>query len=78
MDSNAPAYFRSPALVREAGMSALKKELGSVGTAYFIRQFSTGHGNYTAERDTLLQGITLDEIIKEVREIDKEQAEAGR
>jgi len=57
-------------VVREAGMSALKKELGSVGTAYFIRQFSTGSGDYTAERDELLQGITLDEIIKEVREID--------
>jgi len=74
MNSNAPAYFRSPALVREAGMSALKKELGSVGTAYFIRQFSTGHGDYTAERDSLLQGITLDEVIKEVREIDSKKS----
>jgi len=74
MDNNAKAYFRSPALVREAGMSALKKELGSVGTAYFIRQFSTGNGDYTAERDELLRGITLDEIIKEVREIDAEKS----
>jgi hypothetical protein len=70
MNSNATAYFRSPALVRKAGMSALKKELGTVGTAYFIRQFSTGQGDYTAERDSFLQGITLDEIIEEVREID--------
>ena len=71
MNSNATAYFRSPALVRKAGMSALKKELGTVGTAYFIRQFSTGQGDYTAERDSLLQGITLNEIIEEVREIDE-------
>jgi len=36
---------------------------------YFI-QFSTGQGDYTAKRDNILQGITLDEIIEEVREID--------
>jgi len=62
--------FRNPTIVRKAGMSALKKELGPVGTTYFIRQFSTGQGDYTAERDKLLDGITLDEIIKGVREID--------
>jgi len=71
---NNAANFRSPALVRKAGMSALQKELGTVGTAYFIRQFSTGHGDYTAERDSLLQGITLGEIIEEVREIDAKSA----
>jgi hypothetical protein len=70
MNSNASAYFRSPALVRKAGMSALKKELGTVGTAYFIRQFSTGQGDYTVERDSILQGITFDEIVDGVREID--------
>jgi len=70
MSNNATACFRSPALVRQAGMSALKKELGTVGTAYFMRQFSIGQGDYTIERDNLLQGISLDEIIREVREID--------
>jgi hypothetical protein len=70
---SATADFRSPALVRKAGMSALKRELGTVGAAYFIRQFSTGEGDYTAERDGLLQGITLDEIIKEVRDIDAQR-----
>ncbi|GBU26334.1 hypothetical protein R83H12_03030 [Fibrobacteria bacterium R8-3-H12] len=74
MNSNAQAYFRSPALVREAGMSALKKELGSVGTAYFIRQFSTGRGDYTAERDSLLQGITLDDVIEGVKEMDAKKS----
>jgi hypothetical protein len=50
----------------------LQKELGTVGATYFLRQFSTGKGDYTAERDTLLQGLTLDEIIKNVREIDEQ------
>ena len=63
--------FRNPSFVRKAGMSALKKELGAVGTAYFMRQFQTGEGDYTAERAKLLDGITLDEIIKNVREIDE-------
>ncbi|MDR0515529.1 MAG: hypothetical protein LBH25_00620 [Fibromonadaceae bacterium] len=73
MSNNATAYFRSPALVRKAGMSALKKELGTVGAAYFIRQFSTGQGDYTAERDSLLQGITLDEAIRGAREIETQK-----
>ena len=74
MHSNYAAIdFRNPMFIRQAGMSALKKELGTVGAAYFIRQFASGSGNYTAERDKLLQGITLDEIIKSVRETDAQK-----
>ena len=51
--------FRDQKLVRKAGMAALKKELGTVGTAYFIRQFSAGQGDYTTEREELLEGITF-------------------
>ena len=72
MNGNTTIDFRNPTLVRKVGMSALKKELGTAGTAYFIRQFSTGHGDYTAERKKLLAGITLDEIIRNVREIDRQ------
>ncbi|MDR2712754.1 MAG: hypothetical protein LBB91_06525 [Clostridiales bacterium] len=74
MNSNIAIDFRNPTLIRKAGMSALKKELGAVGATYFIRQFSAGRGNYTAERDKLLEGITLDEIIKNVKKIDAQQA----
>ena len=70
MESNTAINFRDPVLVRKAGMSALKKELGAVGAVYFLRQFSSGQGNYTVERDKLLQGITLDTIIKNVRKLD--------
>ena len=51
----------------------LKKELGAVGAAYFIRQFESGRGDYTAERDELLAGLTLEEIIENVRVIDKQK-----
>ena len=70
MNSSTAVDFRNPAIVRRVGMSALKKELGTVGATYFIRQFSSGRGDYTAERDNLLQGITLDEIIKNVKAIE--------
>ena len=50
-----------------------KKELGTVGATYFIRQFSVGHGDYTAERDKILRDITLDEIIKNVHKIDEQK-----
>lgn len=63
--------FRNPALVRRAGMSALKNELGSAGAAYFIRQFGSGQGDYTAERGQYLEGITLDEIIQNVRALER-------
>jgi len=67
--------FRNATHVRKAGLSALKKELGTVGMTYFIRQFNTGQGDYTADRDRLLEGITLDEIIKNVRELDARKAQ---
>ena len=63
---------RNQALVSKAGMSALKKELGTIGATYFIRQFAAGQGDYTAERERLLEGITFDEIVKNVREFDKQ------
>jgi len=69
MNGNAAINFRNPTIVRKAGMSALKKKSGTVGATYFIRQFSAGQSDYTTERDKLLEGITLDEIIKSVKKI---------
>jgi len=71
MNNNEVIDFRNPAILRKAGMAALKNELGTVGAAYFIRQFNTGHGDYTSERDRIHEGITLDEIISNVRKIDE-------
>ena len=71
MNNHVAGNLRNPSLVRRAGMSALKKELGAAGTAYFIRQFSAGQGDYTAERNELLKGIALSEIIDNVRELDE-------
>ena len=72
--NGATVDFRNPSLIRRAGISALNKELGPVGTAYFIRQFESGRGDYTAERDELLAGLTLNETIENVRVIDGQKA----
>jgi len=70
MNNNAAIDFRNPNTVRKLGMKALNKELGVVGTVYFIRQFGTGAGDYTTERDVLLKDITMDDISKGVRDLD--------
>ena len=62
--------YRNQIIVRKLGIDALTKELGAVGMAYFIRQFDSGSGNYTDERDELLDGITADEILESIREIE--------
>jgi hypothetical protein len=67
--------YRNPNVVRKAGMSALKKELGTVGAAYFMRQFSTGQGDYTCEREKLIEGIAFDDIVNNVRELDRKTTE---
>ena len=63
--------YRDPSTVRKAGMEALNKALGPVGTVYFMRQFVTGSGDYTAERHQWLDQYSMDEIINEVQELDK-------
>jgi len=49
--------------IRERGLDALTKELGSAGMAVFMRQFENGNGNYIEERDGLLKDLTIDDIV---------------
>jgi hypothetical protein len=53
-------------LVRQKGYEALTKTLGSVGTVYFIRQFSSGKGNWTEDRKEILAGLTMADVEKDV------------
>ena len=47
-------------------IEVLSRELGVADTLRFINHFTTGSGDYTAERDTLLGPMTLAEIISEI------------
>ncbi|MCL2548859.1 MAG: hypothetical protein FWE76_06825 [Symbiobacteriaceae bacterium] len=62
MNSSSAYDYRNLGVVRKLGMEALKKELGVVGAAYFMRQYCPGYGNYTEDRKQLLAGITLSKI----------------
>ena len=54
--------FNNPVMLRKAGVVALAKELGPLGMALFMRQFETGYGDYTEERDEWLSKLTLEQV----------------
>jgi len=56
----------TPAELRRAGIEALVKALGPVGMARFFQQFNLGHGDYTAERDSILGNPSVDELVDEL------------
>lgn len=64
MSGSTTINYRDQRTVRRLGMVALKEKLGNVGAVYFIRQFNTGSGDYTKERETLHDNLTFDEIVK--------------
>jgi hypothetical protein len=53
--------------INHRAISVLCREIGIANTLRFIRQFSTGYGDYTKERDTLQAGKNLEEIMKAIK-----------
>jgi hypothetical protein len=58
----------SPIELTQTAIRILVKELGVVNTARFIDQFTGRYGDYTAERDTLLPEMTVDEIVRAIHQ----------
>jgi len=48
----------------QQAIDILFKEIGIVNTVRFLNQFTTGYGDYTEERESLLKDLTLDEIVE--------------
>ena len=48
--------------VNENATNILIREMGVVDTIRFLNQFSPGYGNYTEERLTMVESMTLDDI----------------
>ena len=69
--SNTAIDYRDQNAIRKAGIEALTNALGPVGMAHFMRQFDRGRGDYTAERERWLSGLSEEEFLKEVHEKDK-------
>ena len=59
---------RPLAEVTHRAIEILCRELGAADTMRFINQFTNGHGDYTAERDALFAGETLDQIIADIKD----------
>jgi len=64
--SNTAIDYNNPVALRKAGLEALTKELGPLGMALFIRQYESGYGDYTAEREELLKNLVIDDVEREL------------
>lgn len=71
--------MRSPdvplAQLTQHAIHVLTREMGVVNTMRFLNQFVTGSGNYTQERDTLFQDVSLDDVLSQIRKSSAGSAE---
>ncbi|MBD2578950.1 hypothetical protein [Oscillatoria sp. FACHB-1406] len=58
----------TPMELRRQGLAALRKELGYVGMVRFLHQFDTGSGDYTKERHQWQDGLTVADIMAQMKE----------
>ena len=54
--------------VTRRATNVLVKELGVVDTIRFLNQFRAGAGNYTLERHKLFEGMSVKDIVGEIKE----------
>ncbi len=52
--------------INQQAIQVLYRELGVVDAVRFLRQFTTGYGDYTKERDELFADKNLEEILAEM------------
>ncbi|HON72867.1 MAG TPA: hypothetical protein PK512_06005 [bacterium] len=62
----------TPAAIRKLGIEAITKELGPVGMIRFFQQYELGYGDYTKEREFILQGEDIESIVEKIKERRKE------
>jgi len=58
----------TPTAIRKLGIEAITKELGPVGMIRFFEQYELGYGDYTKEREFILQGEEVKSIVKKIKE----------
>jgi hypothetical protein len=52
-------------------LAILQRELGAEGFARFLRLYRSGRGDYTKQRDEFLKGVTIDDIVEQVRSAER-------
>lgn len=58
----------TPVELRRQGLEALINALGYVGMIRFLEQFDTGSGDYTKERHQRQDGVTVAEIMTQIKQ----------
>ena len=64
--------------IRVAGLRALSRDLGAVGLVRFLQQFEMGSGDYTTERYQWLDGETVRDVIRQIKERRQAQDDSPR
>ncbi len=59
---------RPLAQITAEAMKILYREIGIVNTLRFVNQYTAGYGDYTTQREELFAGMTLDNIISEIKQ----------
>ena len=57
-------------ITREA-VTVLVRELGVSRTLRFLGQYRNGQGDYTAERESFLTDVPLEELFEQARRLDR-------
>lgn len=59
----------TPVELRERGYQALISQLGQIDTIRFLQQMGWGSGDYTQERQELLEAITREDFLQDLQRI---------
>jgi hypothetical protein len=59
--------------ITHTAIQILCKEIGVVNTVRFLNQFTTGYGDYTQEREHLFGQMTVDDVVAEIKCVNKER-----
>lgn len=54
--------------IRREGWKALTERLGVSGAMRFLMEYDPGRGDYTREREALLAGVALDDVLRQLKQ----------
>ena len=65
------AQTKSFSKISKEAIFTLSHKIGTADTVRFLNQFTTGLGDYTAERQNFIGNLNLDETVSEIKEMKK-------
>ncbi len=66
-----PRPYRTSTEVNAVGLDALVRALGVADAARFLQQYGPGFGDYTAERDALLEGLGTEDVLELAKQYER-------